>query len=194
MRQTISILYKDGTSIFIEVPENYYFNRYGKKSEKRLHQIFMKDYRKFVNAFKNPSIILNVGDYLPFSNASICGKDVLSIDIKSTLKSSGDNSIPDTNKVFISGLVQEQTSFSLKDTSIEAVFEQLKSNDVVDKLNNTLTLLLSYFARSDVEFTIKSGKKSNAGRKKKVVESNDVTTTTLEVEAAAPKLLEETSK
>lgn len=82
MTYQIIVKYKNGTTLFIDVPENYYQNKYTKKPDAKLHKIFMKEYKKFSSSLKSGQSIINVGKYLGFSNAIITTKDILGIDLK----------------------------------------------------------------------------------------------------------------
>ena len=185
-KQSILILYKNGTSISIEVPENYYANKYKKKPEKKLHQLFIKDYKKFVKILNKNLSVVDVGNYLKFSNASICGKDVLSVDIKTI--DINDDVTEVENTTFIPGL-HDQTYLNLKDTPLEEILQQMKDTDFIPNMNKLIEKLLSFFNKSNVEFTIKAGSKKSTSNgsgttKKKSTSSvtanvNDVPSVTL---------------
>ena len=58
-KQYILIIYKNGSSISLDVPENYYQEKYKNKPEKKLHKIFMNEYKSFVKALnKNEAVVI----------------------------------------------------------------------------------------------------------------------------------------
>ena len=154
-KQLILIQYNNGSSVIINILENYYQQKYSKRPNKKLHAIFMRDYKRFIAALNKGSNIVNVNKYLPFSNASISGKDILSIDIKTqpTEFESKDNLITHIPNVF------NQFYFDLDRVEIEKFLNQLLEANLVEKSSNLLEKLLEYFNKADLEFTTKSRKK-----------------------------------
>ena len=169
MKEYILITYKTGSSITIEIPENFYADRYAKKSSKKLHEIFIKDYRKFVKALNRSESVVDVSKYLPFSNASVCGKDIVSVDIKSSADLNKDPE--DAVKTYVPG-VHDQVYLNITGTDLEKLLNQLAETGFIEKCSNLIDKLYSYVSKSNVEFTIKTAKKTPATtRKKKVAEA-----------------------
>ena len=122
MTYQIIIKYKTGTTLFIDVPENYYQNKYSKKPEAKLHKIFMKEYKKFTSSLKSNQNIIDVSKYLKFSNATITTKDILGIDLKPISK----DQIEIINNTYGA---YDKVYLDIKDTSL---------NDLIKKLDVTL--------------------------------------------------------
>ena len=164
MKQCVVIMYKNGTSVNIDVPTEYYKNKYSKNSEKKLHSIFMKEYKSFVKALNKEPSVLSVGKYLKFSSATISGKDVLSVDIKDFDMEAK----PLDNTVFIPG-VHDKVYLDLTDTRLDALLDKLEELQVIENLDKLVQKLVGFLNKSNVEFTIKAGKKPTAttSRKKK---------------------------
>ena len=183
VKQSILITYKNGSSINIDVPENWYAERYKKSPESKLHRIFIQDYKKFVTALNKNLTVVDVNKYLKFSNASICGKDILSVDIKSI---NVDEEIGCDESTYIPGL-HDQVYLNLTDTKLEKALEQTLELNLIENLSKLIDKITTYFQKSNVEFTIKAGKKttssSSTSRKKKVSDnvavSEEVPTTTI---------------
>ena len=165
MKQYILIIYKNGSSINLDIPENYYQTVYAKKSEKKLHKIFIRDYKKFVAALNKNLAVVDVSRYLPFSNASISGKDVISVDIKSH---SNDESEKESVTTFVPG-VHDQVYLNITGTDIEKLLNQLAESNLVENSSKLIEKMLSYFNKANVEFTIKAGKKSTTSKKVKTI-------------------------
>ena len=243
-QQYIKLSYKNGTSINIDVPIDYYKKKYPKKSRQSLDKIFMKDYTAFVKALNNHSTIaLQVGKYFKFSKATIFSRDLLSVDIKKyTFEDTQLQQQPQLIKDDISKvedikkettettpsqtIVEKEETTTIKpffedikiDTIIEnddagdvkmahscnctccssdkvekvyldlegtrldtllSKLEDLKAIENIDKLVQKITTFLN---KSDIEFTIKVGKKkSNSPSttvKKKVVSTTAPTSST----------------
>ena len=121
MKQCIVVTYKNGSSINLDVPELYYQEKYAKKPAKKCHAIFLKEYNKFVNALNKTDGIVQVGKYLKFSNATVSGKDVLSIDIKEL----AEEVKPVDNTIFVPG-VHDRVYLDFTDTKLEALFTKLE--------------------------------------------------------------------
>lgn len=156
------IMYKNGTSINIDIPSEYYRNKYSKKPEKKLHSIFIKEYNSFVKALNKEPSVITVGKYLGFSNATISGKDVLSIDIKDF----DTEAKPLDNTVFIPG-VHDKVYLDLTDTRLDNFLNRLEELQVVENMDKLVQKLVSFFNKSNVEFTVKAGKKPAATPRKK---------------------------
>lgn len=184
MKRCIVVTYKNGSSINIDVPELYYQEKYKNKSEDRLHKIFLKEYKKFVTAMNKGNGVVPVGKYLKFSNTSVCGKDVLGIDIKDL----EEEVKPQDNTVYVPG-VNDKVFLDISKTQLEDLIQKLNNTDLIDNLDKLVQKMASYFNKANVEFTIKAGKKPSTsgttGRKKKAaaveeVSSADVPSASLE--------------
>lgn len=162
MKQCIVVTYKNGSSINLDVPELYYQEKYAKKPAKKCHAIFLKEYNKFVNALNKTDGILQVGKYLKFSNATISGKDVLSIDIKEL----AEEVKPVDNTIFVPG-VHDKVYLDFTDTKLEALLTKLEDLSLLENLDKLVQKLVSYFNKANVEFSIKAGKKAPATPRKK---------------------------
>lgn len=165
MRRYIVVTYKNGSVINIDVPETYYQDKYKNKPEQRLHKIFIKEYNKFVEAMKKSKEVVAVGKYLTFSNTSVCGKDVLGIDIKDVEEEV-------KSEVFIPG-TEREVKVDISESQIEQLAEKVLNSDLLDNLNKSLQKLLTYFSKSNVELSIKAGKKQPTTKKKKVESEQD---------------------
>ena len=152
----------------MDVPSEYYKNKYSKKPEKKLHSIFMKEYNSFVKALNKEPNVITVGKYLGFSNATISGKDVLSIDIKDF-----DTEVkPLDNTVFIPG-VHDKVYLDLTDTRLDALLDKIEELEIIENSNKLLQKLVSFFNKSDFEFNIIAGKKPASTPRKKKEEQID---------------------
>ena len=165
MKRYVVVTYKNGSVINIDVPETYYQDKYKNRPEQRLHKIFIKEYSKFVEAMKRGKEVVAVGKYLTFSNTSVCGKDVLGIDIKDV-----DEEVKP--EVVIPG-TEREVKVDLSESQIEKLAEKVLNSDLLDNLNKSLQKLLTYFSKSNVELSIKAGKKQPATKKKKVEDVQD---------------------
>lgn len=174
MKRCIVVTYKNGSSINIDVPELYYQEKYKNKVEDRLHKIFLKEYQKFVTAMNKGTDVVLVGKYLKFSNTSVCGKDVLGIDIKDL----EEEVKPQDNTVYVPG-VNDRVFLDISKTQLEDLIQKLNNTDLIDNLDKLVQKMVSYFNKANVEFTIKAGKKTSAssttGRKKKAASVEEVT-------------------
>jgi hypothetical protein len=157
MAQYILITYKNGTSINIDVPNNYYKDKYPKKSAAKLNKIFVKDYQKFVAAINSTeNSMLYVNKYLAFSNANISCKDVLSIDLKII-----DDDAIEAPGIQISG-TPNQICLNLNGTSIEELITKINNLSLIENIDKLIQKFLTYFNKSNVEFTIKTAAKKKA--------------------------------
>ena len=162
IKRCIVITYRNGSSVNLDVPEMYYKEKYFKKSDKKLHQIFMKEYSNFVKALNSSDNIIRVGKYLKFSNATVSGKDILSIDIKDLAAETK----PLDNTIFIPG-VHDKVYLDLSDTTLDNFLNKMEELEFLENLDQLTKKLASYFNKSNLEFTIKAGKKTPTPRKKK---------------------------
>ena len=162
MKQCIVVTYKNGSSINLDVPELYYQEKYAKKPAKKCHAIFLKEYNKFVNALNKTDGIVQVGKYLKFSNATVSGKDVLSVDIKEL----AEEVKPVDNTIFVPG-VHDRVYLDFTDTKLEALLTKLEDLSLLENLDKLVQKLVSYFNKANVEFSIKAGKKAPATPRKK---------------------------
>lgn len=105
---------------------------------------------------KKPSIV-NVGKYLKFSNATVSGENVLSVDIKDLEVEVK----PLDNTVFIPG-VHDKVYLDLNDTRLDALLNKMEELSILDNTDKLLQKLVSFFNRNNVEFIIKAGKKPAA--------------------------------
>lgn len=169
MKQCIVVTYKNGTSINIDVPSDYYKNKYSKKSDKKLHDIFIKEYCAFNKALNKEDGVVEVGKYLKFSHATISAKDVLSVDIKDF----DSEAKPLDNTVFIPG-VHDKVYLDLTDTRLDNLLNKMEEMEILDNTNKLLQKLVSFFNKSDVEFNIKAGKKPAPTPRKKKSDSETV--------------------
>ena len=136
VKQSILIIYKNGSTISLDIPENYYQKKYVNRSDKKLHNIFIKDYKKFVAAINKEKTIIDVNRYLPFSNASISGKDIISVDIKDQMVLENVGGVT----TFVPG-VHDQVYLNIEGSDLEKLLKKLvetefieKSCDLIDKL------------------------------------------------------------
>lgn len=163
MKQCIVVTYKNGSSINLDVPELYYRETYKSKPDKKLHKIFLKEYSAFVKALNKEPSVVAVGKYLKFSNATISGKDVLSVDLKNL----EEETKPLDNTIFVPG-VHDKVYLDLTDTRLDALLDKLEELQVIENMDKLVQKLVSYLNKSNVEFTVKAGKKpATTTRKKK---------------------------
>lgn len=166
MKRCIVITYRNGSSINLDIPELYYKEKYAKKSNTQLHRIFIKEYSRFVKALNSSSNVVQVNKYLKFSNATVSSKDVLSIDIKDLEVETK----PLDNTVFIPG-VHDRVYLDLNDTRLDNFLNKLEKLEIVENTDQLIKKLVSYFNKSNVEFTIKAGRKSPSSKKKSTDET-----------------------
>lgn len=138
----------------------------------------MKEYKNLVKALNRQSSVVDVNDYLKFSQASVCGKNILSVDIK-VLNDNVINSQCEEN-IYIPG-VHDQIFLNLSDTNLERVLKQVEELNLIENFAKLIQKINSYFSKSNVEFTIKAGKKpttsgTTRSRKKKVEEVSEEAT------------------
>ena len=74
--------------------------------------------------------VVAVGKYLTFSNTSVCGKDVLGIDIKDV-----DEEVK--SEVVIPG-TEREVKVDLSESQIEKLAEKVLNSDLLDNLNKSL--------------------------------------------------------
>lgn len=169
MKYQIVITYKNGSIITLDVPNNYYQNKYSKKPEEKIHSIFMKEFKAFKSALnkKNNNSMIEVGDYLKFSKATISTTSILGIDLK-TLDEVKDLALAN---ISIPG-VHDKTYLDLGDTGIDILINKLETTNVIENLDKFLQKVNAMMSKNNVEVTIKAGvkKKTTAVSKKPVVE------------------------
>ena len=168
-KQYILIIYKNGSSISLDVPENYYQNKYKNKPEKKLHKIFMNEYKSFVKALNKNEAVVPVGKYLSFSQASISGKDIISVDLKSTQEVE----IKESVTTFVPG-VHDQVYLNITGTDLEKLLSKLEETNLIENISKLIDKIYSYLNKSNVEFSIKTAKRPSAPKKKKAAETNPV--------------------
>ena len=169
VKQYILIIYKNGSSISLDVPENYYQNKYNNKPEKKLHKIFMNEYKSFVKALNKNEAVVPVGKYLSFSQASISGKDVISVDLKSTQEMETKEAVT----TFVPG-VHDQVYLNITGTDLEKLLNKLEETNLIENTSKLVDKICSYLNKSNVEFSIKTAKKPSAPRKKKAAETSPI--------------------
>lgn len=188
MKKLIIITYDTGSSVTIEVPERYYQDKYKKKPEKKLHQIFVKEYKNLVKALNKGLNVVDVNNYLEFSQASVSGKNILSVDVKDVVE---EVSTPVDVQTFVPG-VHDQVFLNIDQTAMAQVFKQIQDENLIENLSELLAKVNSYFSKSNVEFTIKAGKKptsrasSTTTRRKKKTDEVPVETAIPEVAVDTP--------
>lgn len=169
MKRIILITYRNGSTVSINVPENYYSDKYSKKPEAKLHKIFKAEYDKFVTALNKTEGVIQARKYLTFSDATVSGKDVLSVDIKEVEE---DKIVSMDDQVFVPG-VRDTAYLNLDGSSLDELIKKLNENNTVELFSKLCEKLYSYFNKSNVEFSIKSAPKkpsSTPAKKKKPVE------------------------
>lgn len=167
MKRVIVITYKNGTSINLDVPELYYQEKYDKQPAQKQHQIFIREYSKFVNALNRASgKVVQVGKYLKFSNATVSSKDILSLDIKDLEVEFK----PLDNTIFIPG-IHDKVYLDLSDTKLENLLNKIESLNIIENLFKFSQDFMSIFDKSKNELkeTEKKPTTSTSKRKKKVV-------------------------
>ena len=143
-----------------------------------MHKVFLQEYSRFVKAMNKGQDVVNVGKYLKFSNTSICGKDVLGIDVK-VIDDVVVDATNDDKNVYVPG-VHDVVYLDISKTQLEELIKKLNDIELIDNLDKLCKKLVSYFNKANVEFSIKGGKKhsstttTSGGKKKKA------TTTTVE--------------
>ena len=179
MKRFVVITYKDGSTINIDVPELYYQNKYNNKPQEKLHKIFLKEYNAFVNALNKTEGIIKVGKYLTFSNASVSTQNVLGVDIKELEC----EVLPLDNTVHVPG-VHDQVYLNISGTRFEEFVNKVCETNIIDDADNLIKKLLSFFNKSNVEFTIKAGSKkpqqSTTTRKSKKSEQDVIVASVVE--------------
>ena len=168
MKYQIIITYKNGSIITLDVPDNYYQDKYSKKPEEKIHSIFMKEFKAFKSALnRNNKPMVEVGDYLKFSNATISATSVLGVDLK-TLDEVKDLSLANMS---IPG-VHDKTYLDLGDTGIDILINKLETTNIIENLDKFLQKVNTMMSKNNVEVTIKAGtkKKTTTIPKKQIVE------------------------
>lgn len=169
MKYQIVITYKNGSIITLDVPNNYYQDKYSKKPEEKIHSIFMKEFKAFKSALnkKSNNSMIEVGDYLKFSNATISTTSILGVDLK-TLDEVKDLALANMS---IPG-VHDKTYLDLGDTGIDILINKLETTNVIENLDKFLQKVNTMMSKNNVEVTIKAGtkKKTTSTPKKQMIE------------------------
>ena len=173
-KQYILITYKSGATITLDVPDNYYAITYAKKNEKKVHNIFLKQYNKLVAALDKSEGVVNANKYFKWSNAKIDSNDILAIDIKTI---DIDNTSIDQTSVFVPG-AHDKVYLDMSETSLQQLLDKLNNTDVLENFNKLILKLLTFFNKSNVEVSIKAKPKvkatTNNGRNGRVINSNTI--------------------
>jgi hypothetical protein len=169
-KRSIVITYRDGTTISIDVPDLYYKNKYNKKSDAKLHSIFLKEYNSFINAVNTQCDIIKVGKYLKFSNATISAKNILGIDIVES--ACCDNNSVSSAEVNIPG-VHDKVYLSIEDSKIKELIDKLCDTELIGNIDSLVKKLNSFLGNSNVEFTLKKRTKSSTSNKKQQKQDTD---------------------
>ena len=163
MKYQIVVTYKNGSIIKIDVPENYYQEKYSKKPNVRIHQIFIKEYRDFINALNKNASIVHVGKYLKFSNATISAKDILGIDLK--LASDESLNTPDNNiSIKIPGVYNcDRDIYSIEWDPLINTFKKIEDTNIIEKLYS----LIEKFNDNSLNIIKNTNKSKNNTQNKK---------------------------
>lgn len=183
MKYQIIITYKNGSTIILDVPDNYYQEKYSKKSDTAIHKIFMKEYKNFVDAMNKSENMVNVNKYLSFSKATVSALNVLGIDLKTVCETPNTND--DTN-ISVPG-VHDKTYLDISETSLDVILKKLESTNLIenlDKFIQNIGLIVDKIA-----FELNS---SNSNNNK--VESKKKSTTTTTVASNTKKSKATTSQ
>ena len=175
----VVITYKNGSTILIDVPENYYQNKYLKKPEKKIHKIFMKEYNNFVSALNANDNIVKVGRYLSFSNATVSAKDVLGIDLKTISEA---QCIKETS-ITIPG-VHDKTYLDISETSLDTILKKLETTNLIENLDTFIKKINVMMSKNNVEVTIKAGMKKKSPSKTVEKKKSTIIETTTEDDIA----------
>ena len=129
----------------------------------------ISDYNKFVKALsKDEDTSVHVNKYLKFSNAIVSGKDVLCVDIKV------ETDTTDTcNNVFIPG-VHDKVYLDITDTRLDTLLTKLENLKILENTDKILQKFVAYLNKSNLEFTIKTVKKSPVSNKNKRTDDSTV--------------------
>ena len=148
---SIIVVYNDGATIDIEVPWEYYRNKYKNKSDYYIYNVFMREYKKFVKAVNKYEGIISVGKYLKFSFAGVSTFNVLCVTIVDK------DGCDDDLKIAPS---KEQLVLSLNGTTIDTVLDRISESSIISNTDLLLKKLLTIVEnRSDkIEASTKSKK------------------------------------
>ena len=158
MLKTIVVIYKNGTSINLDVPDLYYENRYPTKTKERLEQIMQKHYNKFVKAINKHEGILKVKKYLPFSDATLSCDGILSTDIRNKNEQIPNPLTGGNNTVKVPG-VYDKVYLDITDTRLNDFLNKLLDLRILENTDKLLQKINSYLAKTDLEFSMKASKK-----------------------------------
>lgn len=161
MKYQIVVTYKNGSTILLDVPDNFYHNKYAKKPEAKIHKIFIKEYKSFVLAMGKTENILDVNKYLSFSNATISTKDILGIDLKTVDEIANENA-----NITIPG-VHDKTYLDISETSLDTILKKLEETNVIENLDKFIQKVNAMMSKNNVEVTIKAGAKKKPTTTKK---------------------------
>ena len=171
MKYQIVITYRNGSIITLDVPNNYYQEKYSKKSDTAIHKIFIKEYKNFINAMNKNDSMVDVGKYLEFSNATISASNILGIDLKTIDEVVSLNE----SNISIPG-VHDKTYLDISETSLDTILKKLESTNLIENLDKFIQKVNSMMSKNNVEVVIKAGgakKKSSSTPSSKKINTNN---------------------
>lgn len=171
MKYQIVITYRNGSIITLDVPNNYYQEKYSKKSDTAIHKIFIKEYKNFINAMNKNDSMVDVGRYLEFSNATISASNILGIDLKTIDEVVSLNE----SNISIPG-VHDKTYLDISETSLDTILKKLESTNLIENLDKFIQKVNSMMSKNNVEVVIKAGgakKKSSSTPSSKKINTNN---------------------
>lgn len=171
MKYQIVITYRNGSIITLDVPNNYYQEKYSKKSDTAIHKIFIKEYKNFINAMNKNDSMVDVGKYLEFSNATISASNILGIDLKTIDEVVSLNE----SNISIPG-VHDKTYLDISETSLDTILKKLESTNLIENLDKFIQKVNSMMSKNNVEVVIKAGgaKKKSISTPSKKINSNNI--------------------
>ena len=179
-KQYILITYKSGATVTLDISDNYYATTYAKKKEKKIYDIFLKQYNKFVAALDKSEGVVNVNKYFKWSNAKIDSNDILAVDIKTI---NTNNTSVDQTSVFVPG-AHDKVYLDMSETSLQQLLDKLNNTDVLENFNKLILKLLAFFNKSNVEVSIRAKPKAKAttnnSRNGRIINSNAIDTAIIE--------------
>lgn len=171
MNKQIVITYKNGICVKIDVPKDYYKTKYKNKSDEKLYKVFLKDYKKFIKYLCKEGDIVSIGKYLRFSDSFICGKDIMSVDLKDKPCVDTAHVIlsDDTNNSFeISSEKINTMSIDLSDTQLSDLIKKVNDLGIVDNINTLLSKVNEFM---DATMCGSDTKKKNSTQSKKKIDT-----------------------
>lgn len=171
MKYQIVVTYRNGSIITLDVPNNYYQEKYSKKSDTAIHKIFIKEYKNFINAMNKNDNMVDVGRYLEFSNATISASNILGIDLKTIDEVVSLNE----SNISIPG-VHDKTYLDISETSLDTILKKLESTNLIENLDKFIQKVNSMMSKNNVEVVIKAGgakKKSSSTPSSKKINTNN---------------------